>query len=238
MGISKIREDALSDAFWDYHTNGLEERFPDKWWEDISAIAPMLKTLISDLKKIEIIASSDWFEIQNVVWREDFRSGPFHINRLSDGYNDPKLFRVICGFVVPHGCLILPGQEVIVQLSPWLIDTPFCAPLETFYGDVKLEPWDLDGAESSAPFRRPARQPYLEAIPYKFDYGVIPESDFLLDYGMEFIHSALGEAVLVNGYRELLSSLDDFIPLTNDLWQKYLDEVLACIERLESQMGK
>jgi hypothetical protein len=240
MGISKIREDALGDGVWELFTEQIDQYFYEEWIDNFAERSAVLKTLISDLKKIEIKHNGGYLAINTYNWNgEVITKRPFEIWKIAAWSIpvQPAIFILNCALLVPEGCNILPSQKVEFQLSPWLLGDPFCSRLEILIGDVTIEPFVFDGVEITQS-KGTSRRPYGDEIPVKFEHGVIPESGFLLNHGIYLINTALGEAVMLNGYRELLSSLEDFIPLTNDLWQKYLDEVLAFIERLESDLEK
>jgi hypothetical protein len=238
MAISKIREDAFGDGVWELFTEQIDTYFGEEWEDNFGERSAVLKTLISDLKKVEIKHNGGYLAINTYDWHGATRESPFDIWKIAAWGPpvNPSIFRLNCALMVPEGCNILPSQKVEFELSPYLLGDPFARAFDRYYGHVTPDPSDSDWLEP--PGDQAIDRVYLEPRPLEFEHGVIPESDFLLDHGIYLIHTSLGEAVMLNGYRELLNSLEDFIPLTNDLWQKYLDVALACIESLESWTEK
>jgi hypothetical protein len=194
LEISSLRKAAFSESIWEDHIERLETYPSDEF---LASQKPTILRSISQLRNLRLYPELSDLSISvndGALFLEyEFLS---HSNALE---GTPALFHLYLLICESRHLENIQDFGTRVTLSPWLLGDPISLPRHTGNG------WLEFGQEIE--FGIPGFVTELEKH--------IVQSSFY------YLHSTIGLAFLKIGFDGLAESIDDFLPVVNDVWQKY-----------------
>ena len=195
---SKLRQGAFAESIWQDHISHLIDYPGVELGEKSEGKVEIIKTInaLARLKFFSNPTNSLFLNDLGILELQD-SSNQFIIRAAADHCPSLFYFQVVIAEMGFENRLDELGQTV--NIDPWLYGNPISL-------SHHMEPNGTIGEEVT-----------YELLGFSSEI-----EQFLVQTTFFYLHLTLGLAVLKIGYENFVNSLDDLVPVCNDIWQKYL----------------